>query len=109
MLANETGRDLMLSLPPGATGESPTDTTSYIYNLANLLKYGSNQQGVPYTSYQANPYYPGLEPNLRVYLEIGNELWNTASPFYTDYENINSITAANAAANNADFQIINYD
>jgi hypothetical protein len=109
MLANETGRDLMLSIPPGATGESPTDTTSYIYNLANLLKYGSNAQGVPYTSYQANPYYPGLEPNLRVYLELGNELWNYAGVFATDFANINSITAANAAANNADFQIINYD
>jgi hypothetical protein len=109
MLANETGRDLMLSIPPAASGESPTDTTSYIYNLANLLKYGSNQAGVPYTSYQANPYYPGLEPNLRVYLELGNELWNYAGVFATDFANINSITAANAAADNADFQIINFD
>ncbi len=109
MLANETGRDLLLSIPTMASGSSPTDTTSYVYNLANLLKYGSNQNGVPYTSPQANPVYPGLNSNLRVYLELGNELWNWAYPFSTDYDNINSLVTANANANNADFQIINYD
>ena len=108
MLANESGRDLMISLPPLATGESPSDVSSYIYNLANLIRYGSD--GVnPYTSPQANPVYPPLNSNLRVYFEIGNELWNYSYPFSTDFANINSLTASHAAADDADFQAINYD
>jgi hypothetical protein len=70
MLANETGKDLYITVPVLAT-------TDYITNLANLIKYGSD--GVnPYTSPVANPVYPGLNPNLRVYVEWGNEIWNFA-------------------------------
>ena len=108
MLANETGRDMMISIPPLASGESPSDVNSYISNLANLLKYGSD--GVnPYTSPQANPVYPPLNSNLRVYFEIGNELWNWSNPYFTDYSNVNSMVAAHAAANDADFQALNFD
>jgi hypothetical protein len=108
MLANESGRDLMLSLPTVASGRLTTDTGSYLWKLANLLRYGSD--GVePYTSPVSNPVYPPLNPNLRVYLELENELWNWASVFSTDFGNINQLTAADAAANNADFQIINFD
>ncbi len=109
MLANETGRDLLISIPTLATGNSPSDTTSYIYNLALLIKYGSDQNGNPYTSAQANPVHPGLNPNLHVYLELENELWNYASIFATDYGNLNSLVTANANANNADFKKINFD
>ncbi|QJX00553.1 PA14 domain-containing protein [Frigoriglobus tundricola] len=108
MLANETGRDLMISVPTLATGSSPADTQSYIYKLAELIRYGSD--GVnPYTSPQADPLYPPLNGNLHVYLELGNELWNTASPFVNDYYNLKQLTIAVADSNNADFQAINYD
>lgn len=102
MLSNESGRDLMISLPPLASDE-------YIRNLANLLKYGSDASGKPYTKQTANPAHPGLNPNLRVYFEIGNELWNWAGAFYTDFANVNALTAADADANNANFAAINYD
>ncbi len=102
MLANETGRDLMLSLPPLANDQ-------YITNLANLLKYGSDANGNPYTAPTANPVHPGLNSNLHVYFEIGNELWNFSYPYGIDFGNINALTAQHVQANDADFQIINYD
>src|SRR5215212_6954659 len=70
MLANETGKDLYITLPVGATNE-------YIRNLANLIRYGSDGLD-PYTEPGADPVYPGLNPNLRVYVEWGNEFWNWA-------------------------------
>jgi PA14 domain len=70
MLANETGKDLYITVPVKATED-------YITNLANLIRYGSD--GVnPYTKIVSNPVYPGLNPNLRVYVEWGNEIWNWA-------------------------------
>ena len=70
MLANETGKDLYITVPVGAT-------PAYVRNLANLIRYGSD--GVdPYTEFVADPVYPGLNPNLRVYVEWGNEFWNWA-------------------------------
>lgn len=98
MLANETGRDLMLSLPPLASND-------YLTKLANLLRYGSD--GVtPYTAPTANPVYPPLNPNLRVYLEIGNELWNFAAPFDRDFHNIDKLVEN---ASTADRNAITYD
>jgi hypothetical protein len=102
MLANETGRDVMFSLPPVASDQ-------YITNLANLLKYGSDAQGMPYTKPTAHPAYPALNPNLHVYLELGNELWNWAAPFWIDSKNINHLVEEHAVANDADFQILNFD
>jgi hypothetical protein len=70
MLANETGKDLYITIPVKATAD-------YITDLANLLKYGSD--GVnPYTQLTTDPVYPGLNPNLRVYVEWGAETWNWA-------------------------------
>jgi hypothetical protein len=70
MLANETGKDLYITLPVMATAD-------YIRNLANLIRYGSD--GVnPYTEPVDDPVYPGLNPNLRVYVEWGSEIWNWA-------------------------------
>jgi hypothetical protein len=108
LLANESGRDLMISIPTVASGHDPLDTSSYLWNLANLLCYGSD--GVnPYTTTVADPIYPPLNPNLRVYLELENELWNWGGVFYTDFGNINAITAADVAATNGDFRAFNYD
>jgi hypothetical protein len=68
MLANETGKDLYITIPIDATAD-------YVQKLALLLRYGSD--GVnPYTAFQTNPVYPGLNPNLHVYVEWANETWN---------------------------------
>lgn len=68
MLSNESGKDLYILIPMKASD-------NYITNLAKLIKYGSD--GVnPYNAPQADPVYPGLNPNLRVYVEWSNEIWN---------------------------------
>lgn len=70
MLANETGKDLYVTVPINASDD-------YVRRLAKLLRFGSD--GVnPYDGPVANPAYPGLNPNLRVYVEWGNETWNWA-------------------------------
>ncbi|MBK8478400.1 MAG: fibronectin type III domain-containing protein [Opitutaceae bacterium] len=72
-LANTAGVDLWINVPCRASD-------NYITNLANLLRYGSD--GVtPYTAPTANPVYPPLNPELRLYLEYGNEVWNFAGGF----------------------------
>ena len=59
---------MWINIPEGAT-------PAYVTDLADLIKYGSD--GVnPYTSYQVNPVYPGLNMNLHVYIEWSNETWN---------------------------------
>lgn len=108
LLANESGRDLMISLPTVASGTTPQDTSSYIWKLANLIRYGSDGSE-PYTAPVADPVYPPLNPNLRVYLELENELWNWGGVFYVDWANINALLTADITANNADFQAINFD
>ncbi len=70
MLANETGKDLYLTLPVAAN-------RAYFKKLALLLKYGSDGRE-PYTAMRPNPAYPPLNPNLKVYFEVGNEIWNWA-------------------------------
>ncbi len=68
MFANETGKDVWLNLPVSANND-------YVRKLAQLLRYGSD--GVtPYTAPQANPVFPPLQPNLDVYVEYSNEVWN---------------------------------
>ncbi len=68
MLANESGKDLWINVPVSATPD-------YIKKLAQLLRYGSD--GVqPYTSPQDHPTYPPVQPNLNIYIEYSNEVWN---------------------------------
>jgi len=68
LLANETGKDLYITVPINASPD-------YVSKLANLLRFGSD--GVnPYSGPVDNPIYPGLNPNLRVYVEWANEVWN---------------------------------
>jgi hypothetical protein len=109
MLANESGADVNLSIPVPASGETAADVNSYVYKLAQLVRFGSDANGNPYSAPQANPVYPPLNPNLRVYLELGNELWNFASVFYTDWQNLNEMTEVDIAANNANWAALNYD
>ena len=68
MLANETGADLYITIPVGANDE-------YLEKLALLLLYGSDGRE-PYRQPTANPVYPPLNVNLRLYVETDNEIWN---------------------------------
>jgi hypothetical protein len=72
MTANAMGKDLYLTIPEMASGSDPSDTKSYIYQLANLLKNGSTDP--------TGQYYPPLNPNLKVYVEYSNEVWNASFP-----------------------------
>jgi len=72
MFANETGSDFLMSM-------SSTADNEYFLKLAQLLRYGSDGRE-PYNGPQAHPLYPPLNSNLRVYLELGNEIWNWGSP-----------------------------
>jgi hypothetical protein len=98
MLANECGKDLYVCLPVRASN-------NYLTNVANLIRYGSD--GVnPYTSPQASPVYPPLNPNLRVILEHENEVWNWS--FANGGNNITDLLVA--YTNNApDWNVVNYD
>ncbi len=89
LLANATNKDIWLNVPVKANDD-------YIKKLAQLLRYGSDGQN-PYTSVQANPVYPPLKAGLRVYVEYGNELWNSGPGFYgfgwaLDFANANRTT-----------------
>lgn len=73
-LANETNRDIWINVPVQASDD-------YILKLAQLLRYGSD--GVnPYTGPVANPVFAPLNPGLKVYVEYGNEVWNSGYGFY---------------------------
>jgi hypothetical protein len=71
-LANQTGKDIWINIPLYAND-------GYVTRLAQLLGYGSDGTN-PYTSRQANPVYPPLNANLKIYVEYSNELWNGLYP-----------------------------
>lgn len=72
-LCNITGKDMWICVPHLATDD-------YVTKLANLLRYGSD--GVnPYTSPQANPIYPPLDPSRKVWVEYSNEIWSNGPSF----------------------------
>ena len=73
LLANAANRDLWINVPVKADD-------AYIDKLAKLFKYGSDGSE-PYTSVQASPVYPPLNPGLKLYVEYGNEVWNTSYGF----------------------------
>ncbi|MGF1485153.1 MAG: hypothetical protein ACFBZ8_12405 [Opitutales bacterium] len=73
-LSNETNTNMWISLPHMAT-----DT--YVRNLANLILFGSDINGTPYTSPQVDPYYAPLDPSLKLYIEYSNEIWSNGSNF----------------------------
>ena len=94
-LANETGKDVWINIPVGVDDD-------YVTKLAQLLAFGSDGTNA-YTSAQANPVYPPLNTNLKVYVEYGNELWNTA---YAQAATNASLAAAAVAAGGSP---LNYD
>ncbi len=98
MLANESGRDLYLTTPLTADND-------YFRKLAQLLRYGSD--GVePYTQPTANPKYPPLNSNLRVYYEVGNEIWNWS---FASTQDCRALADAAVAQKTDDGKIITYD
>jgi hypothetical protein len=98
MLSNELGKDMYLQIPMGATDD-------YVTRLAKLIKYGSD--GVnPYDSPQAHPVYPPLNPDLKVYLEWSNEIWNWS---YTQASQGVQLAAAAIKTGTPDGKAINYD
>jgi hypothetical protein len=72
-LANTAGRDVWLNLPVRANDD-------YIHKLAQLVKYGSDGTN-PYTIPQSKPVYAPLKAGLKVYVEYGNEVWNSGPGF----------------------------
>jgi len=72
-LANALHADCWINIPVAADDD-------FVRQLALTLRYGSDGTN-PYTSTQANPVYPPLDPTLKVYLEYANEIWNSAGGF----------------------------
>lgn len=62
-LCNEANCDLWVNIPVNADDD-------YIANLAKLIHYGRKGS-------DGKDYLP-LKPNLKVYVEYGNEIWNTS-------------------------------
>lgn len=106
MLCNAIGKDYYVTVPHLAT---VGDAGSYIRKLALLIKHGSDGNE-PYPSPVANPVYPPLNPNLNVIVEVGNELWNFAQlATYSPFFDFQQLMKDKADANDADFQILNFD
>jgi hypothetical protein len=88
LLANQSGKDVWINVPHLALGATyQLGATDYVTKLAQMFKYGSD--GVlPYTGPAGSPtsnpvpatgpLYPALNPNLKLYVEFSNELWNGA-------------------------------
>ena len=72
-LCNATGRNMWINIPHLATDD-------YIENLAKLIRFGSD--GVnPYDEPNANPVFPPLNGDLKVYIEFSNEIWSGGFAF----------------------------
>ena len=68
--ANETGKNLYINIPSNA---SP----AYLQECADLVQYGSDGVNA-YTSPQQDAVWAPLDPNLKLYIEYSNELWNSS-------------------------------
>jgi len=78
-LANETGKDIWINIPHKATDDFVTQCATLFKNTLN--------------------------PNIKVYIEFSNEMWNTASGFSQG----NEITGFATAEINAGGSNLNYD
>ncbi len=103
MLCNTLGNDYYISTPHLASLE-------YINNLAELIKYGSDENGIPYAQVTENPVHPPLNPNLRVYVELSNELWNFAHVgTYAAYFDLQEEVQDMYENQTQEFMLLNYD
>ena len=71
MLCNTLVADCYINIPMVANDE-------FVTNMALALAFGTDGTN-PYTSPQAKPVFPPLNPNLHLYLEYANEVWNTVA------------------------------
>jgi hypothetical protein len=98
-ICNLTGKDLYITINYKADAD-------YVTKLAQLIRYGSD--GInPYTSEQANPVFAPLNPNLKVYVEWSNEMWNFA--FQQFFDLLTETRAILGNAGHADRPILTYD
>jgi fibronectin type 3 domain-containing protein len=95
LLANTSGKDLWINVPLNADDD-------YITKLAQLMKYGSDGT-TPYTSAQTSPVWPGLNSNLHLYVEIANEVWNTAGAFQGNENHTEAVAEVNAGGSPLNF------
>lgn len=72
-LCNALMLDCWITVPPVADDE-------FVQKMALALRFGTDGRE-PYTSAQAHPVYPPLNPALRLYVEYSNETWNSGSGF----------------------------
>jgi hypothetical protein len=96
--ANEMGRDLHLCFGGSINYE-------FMDKLAKLFMYGSDGEN-PYDKPTKNPKWPPLNPNLRLYLEHGNEMgWSAIQPrdWSKDYERIRK------AKQEPEWSVLNFD
>ncbi len=99
LAANEFGRDLHLNY-------SDSCDADFMNKLALLMKYGSDGRD-PYTKPTPNPVWPPLNPNLRLYLEHGNEMgWSGIQPREWSRRYDRDIFGN---ADNAVWQVLNFD
>ncbi len=87
-MANQAYKDLWINIPFRADDD-------YILKMAQTLRYGSD--GInPYTSTQSSPVFPPLNPNLKLYVEHGNEIWNPGAGYWAgeNYNDSNSEISA---------------
>lgn len=68
-MANELKKDAWIVVPARADDD-------YIRKLAQLFRFGSDENGIPYSQTTDNPFNPPLDQSLKLYVEYGNELWN---------------------------------
>lgn len=72
-LCNQTGRNLWINVPHLASDD-------FITRLAKLIRFGSD--GVnPYDGPQSNPLFAPLRSDLKVYVELSNEIWSGGFAF----------------------------
>jgi hypothetical protein len=72
-LCNATNRNLWINIPHLASAD-------FMTKLAKLIRFGSD--GInPYDAPQANPVFPPLAANLKVYVEYSNEIWSSGFAF----------------------------
>lgn len=85
-LANVAGADAWINIPVRASDD-------YVRKVALLLKHGSD--GVdPYPAPAAAPVHAPLRQELKIYVEYGNELWNSAGSIFGDAFRYNQERAA---------------
>jgi hypothetical protein len=91
-LANALHADMWINIPAQADD-------NYVTQLANLIKNGDTVDGV---------FYPGLAPDLNVYVEYGNEAWNSGfNQFIYDLQSAQQEINAGQASGNP--SPLNYD